>query len=77
MIHVRAMASYADRDQHGDVIMSESATLQFSLVGLETIKKLDQLLDRSLNCAPEFGEDWFQLSDKVKEFIKKEEAQST
>lgn len=68
MIHVRASASTNDIDE---------ATLHFSLVGLETIKKLDQLLDRSLNCAPEFGADWFELSDKVKEFILKEEAQST
>lgn len=76
MIHVRAMAAYTDRDQHGDVIMSESSTLQFSLVGLETIKKFQELLNRSLNCSPEFGQDWFDLADKVEAFITREETSS-
>lgn len=76
MIHVRAMAAYKDRDQHGDVIMAEDSTLQFSLVGLGTIKKFRELLNRSLNCAPDFGSDWFELSDRVDTFITREETSS-
>ena len=76
MIHVRAMAAYTDRDSDGTVIMSESSTLQFSLVGLDTIKKFRELLNRSLNCSPEFGQDWFALADKVDSFIAKEETSS-
>lgn len=64
MIHVRASGS--DRD-------IEESTLQFSLVGLDTIKKFQELLNRSLNCSPEFGQDWFELADKVEAFIKREE----
>ena len=77
MIHVRAMAAYTDKDQNGDVIMSEASTLQFSLVGLPTVQKFKELLDRSLNCSPEFGKEWFDLADKVEEFIAKEAASST
>ena len=76
MIHVRAMAAYADKDSDGTVIASESSTLQFSLVGLDTIKKFRELLNRSLNCSPEFGSDWFDLSDRVDTFIAKEETSS-
>jgi len=31
--------------------------------------KFRELLNRALNTAPEFGADWFQLTDKLDQFI--------
>lgn len=72
MIHVRASGSYYNSDAE----TQENSTLHFSLVGLDTIKKFRELLNRSLNCSPEFGQDWFALADKVDSFIAKEETSS-
>lgn len=44
--------------------------LQISFVGKEEIQKFYNLIQRSLNCAPEFGEEWFQLSDGIEKILK-------
>jgi hypothetical protein len=31
--------------------------------------KFQALLNRGLNCAPEFGKDWFELSDRLDQFL--------
>jgi hypothetical protein len=31
--------------------------------------KFQALLNRALNCAPEFGKDWFELSDRLDQFL--------
>lgn len=72
MIHVRALHSYQDPG-----VEAEPATLWFTLTSLEKIKEFQNLLNRSLNCAPEFGKDWFELADKAHKFIEKEEAKTS
>lgn len=61
MIHVRTWT--------GDEIAPEDPTIQFTLTGRADLLKLQALLARALNCAPEFGEDWFALSDKLDQFL--------
>lgn len=61
MIHVRAWT--------GDDITNEDPTIQFTLTGRTDLLKLQALLDRALNCAPEFGADWFELSDRLDQFL--------
>lgn len=61
MIHVRTWT--------GDEITKEEPTIQFTLTGRADLLKLQALLDRALNCAPEFGEDWFALSDRLDQFL--------
>lgn len=61
MIHVRTWT--------GDEITNEDPTIQFTLTGRADLQKLQALLNRSLNCAPEFGEDWFALSDRLEKFM--------
>jgi hypothetical protein len=51
----------------------EDPSLQLIITGQADLKKLQELLNRSLNCAPEFGADWFKLSDKLTEFIRQYE----
>lgn len=61
MIHCRAWK--------GDEITEEDPTLQITITGMGDLKKLKELLNRSLNCAPEFGKDWFELSDRLEKFL--------
>jgi len=61
MIHVRTWT--------GDDITNEDPTIQFTITGRADLQKLQALLNRSLNCAPEFGEDWFALADKLEKFM--------
>ena len=61
MIHARTWT--------GDDITNEDPTIQFTLTGRADLLKLQALLDRALNCAPEFGADWFSLSDKLDQFL--------
>ncbi len=61
MIHVRAWT--------GDEITKEDPTLQFTITGRTDLLKLQALLDRALNTAPEFGQDWFDLSAKLDQFL--------
>ena len=61
MIHVRTWV--------GDDVVPEDPTIQFTLTGRADLLKLQALLDRALNCAPEFGADWFSLSDKLDQFL--------
>lgn len=70
MIHARPQASYYNSDAE----VQEESILHISLVSLPTLKKFQELLNRSLNCAPEFGDEWFQLSDRLATFIASEES---
>lgn len=57
MIHIRASVSHN--------AMTDEPVLHLSFVGRPTLLKLQELLNRSLNCASEFGQEWFELSDKL------------
>jgi hypothetical protein len=70
MIHVRAWSGARDYDADGTLIHAEDPTLQFTLTGRSDILKLQAVLARCLNTAPEFGKDWFELSDRVDQFIR-------
>ena len=61
MIHVRA---------HAPTPQGAGPVLEFSLVGAANILKLQAALARCLNTSPEFGKDWFELSDRVDQFIR-------
>jgi len=61
MIHVRTWV--------GDEIVPEDPTVQFTITSRTDLLKLQALLHRALNCAPEFGQSWFELSDKLDEFL--------
>ena len=69
MIHARTWGPYADLDENGDPVFTEDATIQFTITGKQDLQKLQALLNRSLNCAPEFGADWFTLADKLEKFM--------
>ena len=60
MIHVRA---------HAPAITGAGPVLEISLVGSVNILKFQAALARCLNTAPDFGPDWFELSDRVDQFI--------
>lgn len=47
----------------------ELVNLQISFVGKPEIQKFYDLIQRSLNCAPDFGEDWFKLSDGIEKLL--------
>ena len=55
--------------RHSDPI--SDPTLEITLTGLQDLKKFQILLNRALKVAPEFGEDWFQLCDKLTEYLEK------
>ena len=59
MIHVKTQV--AD--------LNDNPVLHISLVGTADIQKFRSLLGRALNCAPEFGADWFTLADRVDQFL--------
>lgn len=59
MIHVKASP---DPDP-------ELMNLQIAFVGKTDIQRFYDLIQRSLNCAPEFGKDWFQLSDGIEKLL--------
>ena len=46
----------------------EESRLHIDITGKDLLK-LKYVLNRALNCAPEFGEDWFALSAKLDNFI--------
>lgn len=57
---------------HARVSQSDNTfepVLHLSFVGVPELKRLQSLLQRSLNCAPEFGEDYFELSDRLDTLI--------
>lgn len=64
MIHVRAWKGSLPNE-----LVKEDPTLQITISGVDELTKLYGLLQRSLNCAPEFGKDWFALSDKLEQFL--------
>ena len=61
MIHARFSSSTPENP--------EQPVLHLSFVGTKTIQELYDLIQRSLNCAPEFGKDWFELSDGIEKIL--------
>lgn len=62
MIHYTIIAA-------GDPNAPEDHLLRIWVIGRTELLKLQALLDRALNCAPEFGADWFALSDRLDQFL--------
>jgi len=62
MIHCTVIAA-------NDPNAPEDHSLRIWVTGRADLLKLQALLDRALNCAPEFGEDWFALSDRLDQFL--------
>lgn len=61
MIHVRT--------QKAD--LNDQPVLHISLVGTKAIEQLEEILARALNCAdPQKYKDWFEVSDKLHDFIR-------
>lgn len=52
-----------------DEFAQEDPAIRIWITGRVDLLKLQALLGRALNCAPEFGEDWFALSDKLDKFL--------
>ena len=69
MIHVLSSSGISSGLAAQADIPPEPAYLRFTVSGREDLLKLYALLDRALNCAPEFGADWFALSDHLAQFI--------
>ena len=46
----------------------EPANIKITLTEKDMLK-FQALLNRALNCAPEFGKDWFELSDRLDQFL--------
>ena len=62
MIHCTVIAA-------NDPNAPEDHSLRIWVTGRADLLKLQALLDRALNCAPEFGVDWFALSDRLDQFL--------
>jgi hypothetical protein len=52
-----------------DLHSPEDPAIRIWVTGRSDILKLQALLNRALGCAPEFGADWFKLSDDLDKFI--------
>ena len=48
---------------------SQEVTVGVAFTGRTDLLKLQALLQRALNCAPEFGLDWFELSDRLDAYL--------
>ena len=59
MIHVRPQA--AD--------LNDDPVLHVSFVGLPEIQRFRTVLGRALNCAADFDPAWFELSDRLDQFL--------
>lgn len=64
MIHARAW-----KGSLPDEPVQDDPTIQITISGKRELLKLQALLNRALNCAPEFGKDWFDLSAELDEFL--------
>ena len=51
--------------------INEDPKIQVTLTGLQDLRKFQAFLNRALNVAPEFGEDWFKLCDKLTEYLER------
>lgn len=71
MIHVLASSGISPELAAQTDIPPEPAYLRFTVSGREDLQKLNAILNRALNTAPEFGEDWFVFSAKLEEFMAK------
>ena len=52
-----------------DLHSPEDPAIRIWVTGRADILKLQALVHRALNTAPEFGEDWFKLADGLEKFI--------
>jgi len=62
MKHIRAYLG-------GDVNAPEDPTLQLTITTIPDLQEFLAILNRALNCAPEFNPDWFKLADGLEKFI--------
>jgi hypothetical protein len=69
MIYARTYQGISKQDADIMDIPPEEPSFQLIFTSSEDIKSFYLLLQRSLNCAPEFGKDWFELSDKLEKFL--------
>jgi len=65
MIHVRTSLS---PEVHGQPAVGDP-TVHISFVGVEQIAKFEKLINKAINCAPEYGQEWFQLADNLHSFL--------
>lgn len=52
-----------------DLHAPEDPAVRLWVTGRADILKLQALIHRALNTAPEFGEDWFKLAEDLEKFI--------
>jgi hypothetical protein len=52
-----------------DLHAPEDLAIRIWVTGRTDILKLQALINRALGCAPEFGAEWFALSDNLDKFI--------
>ena len=69
MIYARTYQGVSKADADIMDIPPEDPSLQLIFTSREDIQSFYALLQRSLNCAPEFGKDWFALSDRLEKFL--------
>lgn len=63
MIHVHTCSG-----KESDLINPEPHHIKLTITERDLLK-FQALLNRALNCAPEFGKDWFELSDRLDQFL--------
>ena len=56
---------------HVALVAANTQNISITL-DLESQIEFYQLLQRALNCAPEFSKDWFELSDRLEQHIDKQ-----
>ena len=52
-----------------DLHSPEEPAIRMWVTGRSDILKLQALVNRALNTAPEFGEDWFKLAEGLDKFV--------
>lgn len=65
MITVRTFT----QEDHATPESPDEPVIRMTISGRADLQKLQALLNRSLNCAPEFGQEWFELSDRLNDFL--------
>lgn len=65
MIHLTTLPA-------NDPIAPEDSSVRIWVTGRTDLLRLQALLNRSLNTAPELGADWFKLSDDLALFLEQQ-----
>lgn len=60
-----------------DLHTPEDPAIRMWVTGRSDILKLQALVNRALNTAPEFGEDWFALAAGLDKFITEQKLEPT